>query len=375
MFQLDIYPAFKFVTNILVVQKKHTIKDIAKLAGVSKGTVDRVLHKRGKVSEKALKKVEQVLEEIEYRPNPIARNLKNNKTYRICVLIPDTSDDPYWAPGHQGIIEAAREYGPFGVLVEECIYHAYSKSSFVDEAEKAVKSRPDAILIAPLFQEESRKILEKCKKLGILVVLFNNYIGEFKGEIFIGQDLMQTGRVAASLIHKIVCSNALVGVIHVDMEPHMQLKEKGFSNYFDAVSDEITIVAQAFETECEDEFRKQVKQFINENPNLEALFITNSKAYKVLEVLNGKDLNIVVLGYDLLEKNIHYLKKDKIDFLIHQKPKQQAYLSIEYLAEHFLFGKKIPKKKLLPIDIITSQNVLYHLDETHFKSPRPKGSG
>ena len=38
------------------MNKKYTIKDIAQMAGVSKGTVDRVLHKRGKVSEDALKK-------------------------------------------------------------------------------------------------------------------------------------------------------------------------------------------------------------------------------------------------------------------------------------------------------------------------------
>ena len=44
------------------MDKKHTIKDIAKLAGVSKGTVDRVLHKRGKVSPAALEKVNEELE-------------------------------------------------------------------------------------------------------------------------------------------------------------------------------------------------------------------------------------------------------------------------------------------------------------------------
>ena len=42
------------------MDKKHTIKDIAKLAGVSKGTVDRVLHKRGKVSPAAFEKVNEV---------------------------------------------------------------------------------------------------------------------------------------------------------------------------------------------------------------------------------------------------------------------------------------------------------------------------
>jgi len=80
------------------MDKKYTIKDIAELAGVSKGTVDRVLHQRGKVSDKAQESVEKILKEIDYQPNPIARNLKNNKVYRICVLLPDPKEDAYWAP-------------------------------------------------------------------------------------------------------------------------------------------------------------------------------------------------------------------------------------------------------------------------------------
>ncbi|CAN0173644.1 unnamed protein product, partial [Chrysoparadoxa australica] len=49
--------------------KNMTIKDIARLANVSPGTVDRVIHNRGKVSDKAYAKVSVVLEEIQYKPN------------------------------------------------------------------------------------------------------------------------------------------------------------------------------------------------------------------------------------------------------------------------------------------------------------------
>jgi len=61
--------------------KNIRIKDIAQLAGVSVGTVDRVLHNRGRVSEEALKKVLSVLDQIEYKPNLIARTL-GRKTSR-----------------------------------------------------------------------------------------------------------------------------------------------------------------------------------------------------------------------------------------------------------------------------------------------------
>ncbi|MGY8910436.1 MAG: helix-turn-helix transcriptional regulator, partial [Flavobacteriales bacterium] len=84
--------------------KQHTIKDIAKLAGVSKGTVDRVIHKRGKVSTKAYDKVNKILKKINYQPNLLARSLKNNKNYYICVILPDFNEDAFWIPCYEGIL-------------------------------------------------------------------------------------------------------------------------------------------------------------------------------------------------------------------------------------------------------------------------------
>jgi len=341
--------------------KKYTIKDIAKLAEVSIGTVDRVLHKRGKVSDKAQKKVEAVLEEIDFHPNPIARNLKNNKVYRICVLMPDSKDDPYWIPSNQGIAEAYDEFKPFGVLVEQYFYHPYDSASFVHASQKAIASNPDALLMVPLFQEHAHRILDQCAKLNIVVALINNYIDAFKEEIFIGQDLYQSGRVAASLIHKVVGAKSKIGIVHVDLEPHMQLKQKGFTEYFSELQSNMAIEVQHYNTENSAALKKQIDDFLTQNINLAALFVTNSKAYKILEVLKERHSKIVIVGYDLLEKNIEYLKEGKIDFLIHQKPKRQAYLGVGYLAEHFLFGKKIPNKEFLPIDIITSENVDYYI--------------
>jgi LacI family transcriptional regulator len=68
------------IQKILMTAKNIRIKDIAKMAGVSEGTVDRVLHNRGNVSTEALKMVNDVLKKIHYRPNLIARSLGRSKT-------------------------------------------------------------------------------------------------------------------------------------------------------------------------------------------------------------------------------------------------------------------------------------------------------
>jgi len=100
------------------------------MAGVSKGTVDRVLHNRGKVSPTALDKINEVLNVINYEPNLIARNLKNTKVYRICVLLPDPEIDPYWLPCVNGIQDAMAEYKAYGVAIETHYFNLKARNPF-----------------------------------------------------------------------------------------------------------------------------------------------------------------------------------------------------------------------------------------------------
>ncbi|WP_339712565.1 LacI family DNA-binding transcriptional regulator [uncultured Kriegella sp.] len=344
-------------------KKKYTIKDIARLADVSKGTVDRVLHRRGKVSKKALEQVNQVLEAIDYQPNPIARTLKNNKIYRICVLIPDQTVDPYWNPAHEGIKDAENEFKAFGVLIQKYVYDPLERCSFLKESQKALDSVPDVLLMAPLYRQESLEILQNCKTKNVLVVFFNNYIDALNSELFIGQDLHQSGRVAANLIDKLTKAEDTVAVVHIDKEPHMQLKENGFKEYFEErKKTPQKIITANFNSDCAKTFEKEVAEFLHLQRHITAVFITNSKSYRLLEVAKSINSDFVTIGYDLLEENINCLIQGEIDFLIHQKPKRQAYLGVSYLVEHFLFDKKIPEKMLLPIDIISSENFKYYLD-------------
>jgi DNA-binding LacI/PurR family transcriptional regulator len=65
------------------------IKDIARLADVSVGTVDRVIHSRSGVSEASKKRVEEILKQLDYQPNMYASALASNKKYTFICLLPE----------------------------------------------------------------------------------------------------------------------------------------------------------------------------------------------------------------------------------------------------------------------------------------------
>src|SRR5690606_18372714 len=145
--------------------------------------------------------------------------------------------DPYWIPANEGIVEASNQFTPFGILIRNYLYDPTDRSSFMDQSREAIQSKPDVLLMAPIFENESQVVLGQCYGHKIPVVLFNNHINSFKEQIFIGQDLKQSGRVAASLMDKIIGENDGIAIIHINKEPHMQSKENGFMEFFTEKSD------------------------------------------------------------------------------------------------------------------------------------------
>ena len=86
-----------------------TIKDVAKLAGVSIATVSRSLAEPDKVSEKTRNKVIQAVEESGYVANTLAQNFRRRRSNTVLVLVPDIAN-PFFANIIQGIEQVARQF-------------------------------------------------------------------------------------------------------------------------------------------------------------------------------------------------------------------------------------------------------------------------
>ena len=95
-----------------------TIRDVARVAEVHPGTVSRALNKqtRALVNQETAERVLRAAEELGYRPNPIARGLKTNRTYTIGVLLPDLTN-PLFPPIMRGIEDRLGEAGYTALIV------------------------------------------------------------------------------------------------------------------------------------------------------------------------------------------------------------------------------------------------------------------
>jgi len=344
------------------LSKNIRIKDIAKLAGVSVGTVDRVLHNRGRVSEDALKKVTTVMEQIDYKPNLIARTLGSNKNYRIVALLPDPTTDAYWAQSNLGIIQAQLEWAQYGITVEPHTFDLLNKDSLQKTANKVLEEKPDGILIAPIFYHEALPLFKLFRESEIPFVLFNTNIPESQPLCFIGQNLYQSGRVGAELMHLGQHEGGTLAVLHIDEDiqdsVHLLEKEKGFREFFKEKSKVKFSIIDFNLNVKEPSFDSQLTNLLADT-SLRGIFVSTSKGTSVAASFlerHGKN-GIRLIGYDMLEENLNYLRSGVIDFLINQNPKRQASLGISHLVNYLMFKKHAPGTDLFPLEVITQQNL------------------
>ena len=89
-----------------------TLRDVARVAGVHPGTVSRALNPETEalVRDETVRRVRQVAEDLGYRPNPLARGLKTNRSYTVGVLVPDIQN-PLFPPIIRGIDDRLGEAG------------------------------------------------------------------------------------------------------------------------------------------------------------------------------------------------------------------------------------------------------------------------
>lgn len=343
------------------------IKDIAEKANVSTGTVDRVLHDRGRVADDVRQRVLKIARELDYKPNLLARALVSNKTYRVAALMPDPTVAIYWQGPLDGIGKAEEELGQYGLHVTQFIFDPYNADSFSRAADKVAASAFDGILIAPIFYRQSLAYFNKWKRQGIPFVLINTHIPDYEPLMYIGQDSYQSGLLAGKLLHYGCRGKATFVVAHIEEDvqnsSHLIHKEQGFKDYFSQhnLPDTHRVLPVDLQGTARYTIAQQLDKLFKEAANVKGVFVTTSRVNVIAEYLQQKRMeHISLVGYDLLGRNVHYLETGVIDFLINQNPKGQGYWGIHGLADHLIFRKKNSPIKYLPLDIITKENLQYY---------------
>lgn len=271
----------------------------------------------------------------------------------------------FWKLPQIGIQRAMDDLAHYGISIDIFYFDQFSKEDFKRQMSKFPYENVHGVLFAPVFMEESVTFLSKCENEGIPVILFNSKLNEPAVKSFVGQDAFHSGYVAAKLINYGMVPGRDVAIINMsgrkDHYAHIKSREDGFRTYFEEHSDRLAHLVTIDLNGVDDAKLKQKLEDIYSGYDIAGLFVTNSRVYKVAEFLASHGaMNVRLVGYDLMPESIEYLKRDYIDFLISQKPEEQAFLGLTSLFNLVAFNRVPEEQQLLPIDIITRENLVYY---------------
>ncbi len=349
-------------------QHEPGVKEIARKAKVSIGTVDRVLHNRQGVSDKTREKINKIIAELNYRPNILARRLASRKVLQFDILIPHISDESdYWQAPLNGIIQAEAELKPFGIHIGKYFFDQNDKESFVKQAALILKHKADGVLLAPFFLDESIRFTDACYQQNIPFVFINSDIPDQPSLSYIGPDLYQSGYLGGQLVKYSSPERSKILIVNISKEiknyqyNRLLRKEEGFRNYFADNNRKNTIIKTDIRKTDNQSIERNLSELFAQHQGIGSIFVTNSRVGSVAGFLEKYNIkNRLVVGYDLIEENIRFLKKGWIDFLICHRPVEQGYRGMMSLYQHLVRDAEVAKTYYMPIDIVSRENCDYY---------------
>ncbi|WP_075618859.1 LacI family DNA-binding transcriptional regulator [Paenisporosarcina indica] len=278
------------------MSSKVTMTDVAKEAGVSKSTVSRILNGNyGQNTEKTVHKVLKVIDDMDYRPNALAKGLKGMKTNVIGIILSNLQN-PFWIKVLEGVEDTCRSKG-YSLM----ICNSNEEADIEEEHIKQFQMRQvDGIIINPTIK--NLNLYDQLKKDRLPFISINRKIYGLEFDTVV-VDNVSGGKLAVT--HLIKLGNKKIAIFLYPTEGISPRIER-LAGYKEALKDygidsdpELIVIAK----ETPGSIREKVKQLLLSQKRPDAILSTNNMM--TLEILEGiKDLGLTVpddislIGYD-----------------------------------------------------------------------------
>ncbi|MDR1445071.1 MAG: LacI family transcriptional regulator [Treponema sp.] len=335
-----------------------TISEIARLSGVSIGTVDRVIHGRGKVSAKNQQKIAAVIKRYNYKPNIMARHLKRNSSLKVGLFFPEDlktgmylpflhngTSRVYWDLVIQGIERAVETLGPFNIQIVPGFWG--SPASPEEEI--------DALILSPSNPEKAFKLLERTA--GIPYVLIDSPLENASPLVTIMQNPLRGGQTAGRVMRLLKGRGHFV-CLHIYTQAYNVIeRSRGFKDFF---SDDPDV--RISEVVNEGFIPRQVFQLLDRifaGGQVDGIFVPHAEANIIADYLVGRKLKsrVALIGYDNVPLNREALLSGAIDCLIAQRPENQGYLAMCEIYHKCVLNQEREKIIEIPIDVYFPENI------------------
>ncbi len=324
-----------------------TIKDIAEHAGVSRGTVDRVLNGRGEVRRETKAKVLLAVKELDYHPNKAGIALAaQKKPVKIGVVL-FGKDKPFFDDVIDGIERKADETSIYGCTL---VYRVlpYSADLQYEALKELLDEGISGLLLSPYEDERITDMIREYTKRGIPVVTVNTDNAESGRIAYVGVNALSAGRTAGELMGML--RNGQETKVGIITGSHAVLgHEDRVRGFQDVIAESFPNIEVVFIEESQDDNHTGyliTKEMLAKHPECNAVFFTTGTNYGGCRAIQEAAPlgTYTVISFDELVETVQMIKAGVVNATICQEPYIQGYRSLGLLIDKVVFNKA-PRKE------------------------------
>lgn len=340
-----------------------TLDDIAKMANVSRGTIDRALNNREGISQKTKVKILNIANELGYKTNKIGKVLALQKRLNFGIVIPcdfTPNDNMLMVQALEGIKSADRCYSEFGINVEI----KQLDSATVDEIESGIQyfieKKVTGIVVLPIFMDKIDlsgivDAINKAVDQNIFVVTVYNDVLNSKRHIFVGTDFAKVGRIGAEFLCKLVGEEGKIAVFSgFESNPMHTVKVLNFSQKVAESFQNINLTGIYYNNYDEEIAYNTCVNVFKLNPDIKGIAVScggMAGIIKAIKKLNFQN-RVKIVIFDINSKAIEMLKNEEVDAIIGTNIYEQGYNAVNTLYDLVLNRMNDCQNILSRIDIL-----------------------
>lgn len=317
-----------------------TIKEIAELAGVSRGTVDRVLNHRGFVNAETEKKVLEIANLLNYQPNKAGMALAAQKKKYLIGILLFGEENPFFDQVMEGLHAKLEELSIYGcsIITKRISVDLDIQLAAIDELKEA---GIHGLILSPYNDDAIRHKIDELMQDGIPCITINTDIPDSKRIAYVGSDYHKCGKVAGNLLSLMTKDNCKVGVI---TGSHNVLCHEericGFLDFFSSSDSSVDIIATVENDDDDYKSYEVVSQLLANHPDIDAFYFTAAGVYGGCRAITNAKLSHkpIVLTFDAVPSTRELLAEDIVTATICQHPEEQGARSLALLLDYLLTG-------------------------------------
>jgi len=343
----------------------YTIKEIAKLSGVSAGTVDRVLHKRGRVSTETKKRICDILEKLDYQPNAMAKSLALRRyptNVGIVSHVQPNFSNYAIEQSELGLQAAFSELKGSGINFR----HVYSRNFDIEHQISLIDELIDDGIVALMIQPiSSETLLAKLASLNIPVFCYSNDIIQSYPHFFTGIDNYKAGETVAGLFHLLNPKLHKMAFISSSLSMLGNLRRsQGFHEKLNQLYGGNIIRCEIQAINDDDVTYANVYELLRKNRDIDSLFFSSGAVKSCFKIFKELGLlgKICIIAFDLSDTIVQNISDNYVAAAIYQNSFQHSYLSVKQIYDYIVSGI-LPDKHEIFVDfeIIIKENLIDHL--------------